>query len=241
MAQRRAWQVCPKQFLALVLAVVFAAGGCVAPPTTTKAAKYPAHYEEHPLVIMALPPVNNTTSADAKEYYATTIIEPFARSGYYVIPFNITADILKSQGLYDTEMIGDQPVAKFGEFFGADAVLFTQINKWDTSYVVLASSLTVSVTAKLKSTKSERVLWEYTGTMVVDLSGRSNSGNALADLIAAVVVTAINTAAADYVPYAMKVNYFMLNNMPAGKYHPNFEKDRETKIFDQKTGTQRIQ
>ncbi|MCF7972160.1 MAG: DUF799 domain-containing protein [Methylococcaceae bacterium] len=43
-------------------------------------------------------------------------------------------------GIYDAELLKDIPLGKFREYFGADAVLFTTIKKWDLSYIVIAST-----------------------------------------------------------------------------------------------------
>jgi hypothetical protein len=213
-----------------VLVGIGLSAGC-AGPQITKAAKFPLMYEEKPRTILVLPPINGTTAADAKGYYATTISAPLAFSGFYVFPIEVTDDILKSQGLYDTEMIGDQPLDKFGQFFGADAVLFTHIKKWNKSYLVISSTLTVSVDAKLKSTKTNRILWEYSGTIVANLSGNS-SGGGIAGIVAGVIVTAVNSAAADYVPYARLANVQMLQSMPVGGYHARTGQDGDDKILD---------
>ena len=222
-------------FLLLGLGII-ALSGCTSPVIVTKGQKYPLLYAEHPNTIVVLPPINNTTAADAKEYYSTTIAQPLAFSGFYVVPIEPTGEILKGQGLYDTEILMNQPVAKFAEFFGADAVLYTTITKWNKSYAVLASTLTVSIDAKLKSTKTERTLWEYSGTLVADLSANSNSGNPLVDLIVKAVVTSINTALADYVPYAQLANSQMLQSIPVGKYHPRYGQDQADKIQDLRVG-----
>ena len=202
------------------------------PKMVTKGDKFPLLYEESPSAILVLPPINQTTAANAKEYYSTTIQEPLSFTGYYVFPYEVTADILKMEGIYDTELLTNVPLPKFREYFGADAVLFTTIKKWDLSYIVIASTLTVSVDCQLKSTHSDQVLWEYNGTVVVDLSG-GNSGGGIAGLIAKAIVAAINTATADYVPYARLANYNALNSMPFGKYHENFNRDRDQKIVEQ--------
>lgn len=216
----------------LLAAVIFLAG-CAGPTVITKAAKFPAMYDEKPLTILVLPPINSTTAADAKEYYATTIAAPLSLSGYYVLPIEVTSDIMKQQGLYDTEMLGNQPVDRFGQYFGADAVLFTHIKKWDKSYMVISSTLTVAVEATLKSTKTNRVLWAYSGTIVANLSGQSSSaGNPLIGLIAQAIVTSINTAATDYVPYARLANVQMLGSLPAGHYNGRAGQDGGDKILD---------
>ena len=146
--------------------------GCT--PARTKGKEFPIMYEELPKSILLLPPMNQSTAADAKEYYSTTIQEPFSFSGYYTLPYEITSDILRQEGIYDTELLKDIPLDKFKEYFGADAVLFTTIKKWNLSYLIIASSLTISIDAKLKSTISGRVLWKYNATVVIDLSPRVN-------------------------------------------------------------------
>ncbi|MCP4763660.1 MAG: hypothetical protein GY870_17955, partial [archaeon] len=203
-----------------------------APKMNTKSSEFALMYEEQPLSIVILPPMNESTAADAKEYYSTTIQEPLAYTGYYTFPYPITSEILKMEGIYDTELLVDLPLSKFKEYFGADAVLFTTIKKWDLSYMVIASSLTVSIDCSLKSTTSDQVLWTYIGTVVVDLSG-GNSGGGLAGLIVKTVITAVNSAVADYVPYARQANYRALYSMPYGKYHPQHNKDQNIEFIDQ--------
>lgn len=202
------------------------------PKMSTKMAEFPLMYEENPGSILILPPINESTAAEAKEYYSTTIQEPLAFSGYYTFPYPITADILKREGIYDSELLVNMPMGKFKEYFGADAVLFTTIKKWDLSYMVLASTLTVSIDCNLKSTKSEQTLWKYTGTVVVDLSG-GNSGGGVAGLIAKAIVAAVNSAMADYVPYARQANYNALVSMPYGTHHAQYNKDQDVHFVDQ--------
>jgi len=203
-----------------------------APKMSTKLAEFPMMYEERPASVLILPPINESTAADAKEYYSTTIQEPLAFAGYYTFPYPITSEILKMEGIYDTELLVNLPLSKFKEYFGADAVLFTTIKKWDLSYMILASTLTVSIDCKLKSTTSNQILWKYTGTVVVDLSGGNASGG-LAGLIVKVVVAAVQSAAADYAPYARQANYRALTSMPYGKYHSEHNKDQQVQFIDQ--------
>ena len=202
----------------------------------TKGQEFPGMYEEKPRSLFIMPPMNESTAADAKDYYATTIEIPLAFHGFYVFPYEITSDVLKQQGIYDAELLYNMPLNKFHDYFGADAVLFTKIKKWDTSYMVLASNLTVSIDAEIKSTRTSRILWQYNGTVVVDLSGGSDSGGSLAGLIAKAVATAINTAAADYTTYAKQANGRFIGSMPYGYYHPGYLKDQGMQIVDQTPG-----
>lgn len=217
--------------LSIMLTAVTIVTGC-APKATTKGEEFPLMYEETPLTILVMPPINESTAAEAKGYYATTVQEVISYWGYYVFPYEITSDILKMEGIYDAELVRNIPMAKFREYFGADAVLFTTITKWDLRYVVLASTLTVSIDMALKSTRTDQTLWEYNGTVVIDLSG-GQMGGGLAGLIVKAVVTAASSALADYVPYARQANYRALSSLPYGRYHPKHMSDQSMQFVDQ--------
>ncbi len=219
--------------LMMLLAVPLLLSGCV--QQVTKGEKYPLMYSEAPKSILILPPMNESTSAEAKPYYATTIQEVLSYWGYYVFPYEVTADLLKMEGIYDAELLKDVPLAKFREYFGADAVLFTTIKKWDLAYVVLAASLTVSIDAELKSTHTDQSLWKYNGTVVVDLSG-GNTGGGLIGLAVKAVVAAVNSAMADYVPHARQANRFAFSSLPFGQYHPGYMTDQSMLIVDRRVG-----
>lgn len=215
-----------------ILYVVFFAlflSGCA--KQVTKQSEFPGMYEEAPASILILPPMNESTAVDAKEYYTTTIQEPLSLNGYYTFPVPVTNEIMQMEGIYDTELLYSLPLSKFKEYFGADAVLFTIVKKWDLAYFVIGSTLTVSFDSEIRSTTSNRTLWKYNGTVVVDLSG--GGGADPLSLVLKIVVTAINSAAADYVPYAKLANYQSFASMPVGKYHPRHLQDQNDKIIDQ--------
>ena len=122
-----------RQLLAfLVLGLLLS--GCAS--YVTKEEFAPDMYTEHPVSILVLPPINKTTAADAKEYYATTVAEPLTNSGYYVFPMEVVYDILQQEGLFDTETMLNIPVQKFKEYFDADAVLYVTLLEWDTQYFI---------------------------------------------------------------------------------------------------------
>jgi hypothetical protein len=205
--------------------------GC-APKLVSKGEAFPKMYDTAPRSILILPPMNESTDAEAKDYYMTTVEMPFALTGYYVFPVEMVSDIMKQEGVYDTEVLYELPPDKLYEYFGADTILYSRIKKWDVSYMVLASNLTVSIESEIVSTKTSEQLWKYTGTVVVDLSG-GNTGGGVAGLIAKAIVTAINTAAADYVKYARVANTMLISTLPAGPYHEMHLKDQSLQIVEQ--------
>lgn len=212
---------------------IFLFTGC-GPALISKGAEFPKMYDQQPHSLLILPPMNESTDTEAKDYYMTTVEEPFAMMGYYTFPIEMVSDIMKQEGVYDTELLYNMPLDKFYEYFGADAVLFTTIKKWDVSYMVIASTLTVTVESKIVSTKTSEELWKYTGSIVVDLSG-GDGGGGLAGLVVKVVAAAINTAAADYVKYAHVANQRVIASLPVGPYHEMYLKDQSMVIVDQTT------
>ena len=204
-----------------------------APKHVTKYQAFPKVYAERPLAILVLPPVNETTAADAKEYYLTTIAEPLSLSGYYVFPIEVVSEIMKNEGIDDTETLVNLPAGKFKEFFGADAVMYIWLQRWSTSYYVIGGNVKVSVRSVIRSTTTEEELWQYEGTIVEDTTV-SASGGGIIGLAVSLVATAIKTAVTDYVPIAKRANYMMLNPLPYGKYHPKHDKDKEQEAVIEK-------
>jgi hypothetical protein len=214
----------------LLISLLLFASGCA--KLTTKGEEFPKMYEEQPRSLLVLPPMNESTDVEAKGYYMTTIEMPLALTGYYIFPVELVSDIMKQEGVYDSEVLYNMPLNKFYEYFGADAVLYTRIKQWDVAYMVIAASLTVSIEAEILSTKTSEQLWKYTGTVVVDLSG-GNAGGGLAGLVINAIVTAVNTAAADYVKYAHRANGRFIHTLPFGPYHEYYLKDQQIQLVDQ--------
>ena len=50
----------------------------------TRSAQYPKMYEERPLAIAVMPPINQTNHVEAKDYFYTTLYAPLCEKGYYV-------------------------------------------------------------------------------------------------------------------------------------------------------------
>ena len=215
------------QAVLISFSFVFLLAAC-GPKYITKGEAFPKMYSVRPLSVLVLPPINESTAADAKEYYCATIAEPLSLSGYYVFPIEVVSDILKNEGIYDTETLLAVPPRKFKEYFGADAVMYITIREWDTAYYVVGGNVTVHLHFLLRSTTTGEDLWQYEGKIVEDTTVTSSEGG-LIGLAVAIIATAIKTAATDYVPVAKRTNWMVLNTIPFGNYHPQYDKDRNLK------------
>ncbi len=191
--------------------------------TTTKTLgeQYPAMYDEKPVTIAIMPPINQTTHAEAKDYFYTTLYQPLCEKGYYVYSPYLTMEMFQQESAYDAENFLQGDLTAFRNVLGADAAMFTVIKSWKRSNI--GGRLTVDVEYILRSTKTGQTLYTREGNIKVDtsVSGGSGGFGALVGLLA----TAINTATTDKVIAGRKCNAFVLSDLPAGKYSELYEKD----------------
>ena len=206
-----------KFFLLLLTVVVLVSCSSV----KTMGEQYPAMYEEKPTTIAIMPPINQTTHAEAKDYFYTTMYLPLCEKGYYVYSPYLTMEMFQQESAYDAENFLEADLSVFRNVLGADAAMFTIIKDWKRNNV--GGKLTVDVEYILRSTKTGQTLYTREGNFKVDTSVHGGSGGfgALVGMIA----TAINTAATDKVIAGRKCNAFVLSDLPSGKYSELYEKD----------------
>ena len=199
---------------------------CSGLPIQTKAEAYPAMYgDKKPLSVLVIPAINNSTAAEATDFFNVTITEPLSNVGYYTMPVEIVKDIFQKEGIVDSTMIKGLPTSIFKKNFGADAVLFVTINKWDKQYVVIAGNVSVSMDYVMLSTETSEVIWSYSATQTIDTTAES-SGFIMLDILS----TAITTATTDYVPIAKQVNYQAFTALPHGGYSDQHGLDQDQSI-----------
>lgn len=210
-----------KKIVLLLIISVLILSACTTIVPVTKSIAYKGIYDEKPVAILLMPPINRSTAVDAKEYFHTTLNIPIADAGYYVIPPFFSMEILKQESAYDAELFLNAPLSKFGEVFGADLALFTIIHKWDKNGI---NRVFVEVEYIFKSLKTNEVVYQRKGSITCNTSvstGISGVWGVLADLAASAIVT----AATKYVDVAKVCNTYTFGDLPAGKYSPKFRTD----------------
>ncbi len=208
----------------VLICFVLLSSGCV--QFAKKYDSYPKMYEENPTSILVVPAINNSTASEATDYFSTTIAQPLTFHGYYVPSTEIVNKMFNEQGILDGRQLRDLSPLIFKEKFGVDAILFVQIDSWDTSYFVLGGNVKVGMQYELISSKTGDVLWKYKDNLTINTGGENRAGGLVGLLIQA-VETAVKTATTDYVPIAKQVNFMALRSAPFGKYHKLHDKDRE--------------
>ena len=205
-----------KLLLILVSSVLL----CSCAEKYTRASLYPKVYEQKPTTILVMPPINNTNHAEAKDYFYSSLSMPLIEKGYYVVSPFLASDLLKQESAYDSELFINGSLAPFRNVFGADAVLFTTINKWEKQSGL--SYIRVGIEYTLKSTKTHEVLFNRSGELKVSFSSGSNS-------LIGMAIDMIATAATDKIVAARRCNLFVLEDLPEGLYGREFDRDQNVK------------
>lgn len=184
--------------------------------------QYSKMYEEKPVSIVIMPPINQTNSAEAKDFFYTTLYMPLCEKGYYVFSPYLTMDLFQSESAYDSELFLDSDLQTFKNVLGADAAMFTIIKSWSRNNVF--GQITVGIEYVLRSTESGESLYHREGLITISLS--QNSGNSsLLGMAIDLATTVVSTATTDKVEAGRVCNTYVLNDMPVGKYDENYLKD----------------
>lgn len=188
----------------------------------TRGQQYAKMYEEKPATLLVMPPINNTANVEAKDLLYTSISRPLAEAGYYVISPLLAMDVLKAESAYDAEMFVDAPLTMFQNYFGCDAVVFSEINTWAKKGFAIEANIRYFI----KSAATGEIIFDRSCDLILDLQVRSGGNSALSALID-LAASAINTAVTDHIVAARKANYFIFRDIPRGKYSPEYGRDMD--------------
>ena len=194
-------------------------------PEATKAQQYPGMYEEKPVTIAIMPPINRTTHAEAKDYFYTTLYRPLREKGYYVFSPYLTMEVFQQESAYDAELFLEGSLQAFNDAIGADAVMFTIIKSWKRNNIF--GTIRANVEYILRSTKTGKTLYTREGDIKLDLSV-DNGKKGVSGFLSNLIDTAINTASTDKIEAGRKCSEYVLDDLPAGKYSTKFGIDGDT-------------
>jgi hypothetical protein len=205
--------------LALAAVVAALVAGCATPPKKDLTRFVAAQ----PRSVLILPVVNNSVDLTAGDYFLSTVPVPLAERGYYVFPVNLVKRLLEDDGLADASLVHQAAPDKIGNLFGADAVLYMVIQKWEAKWILLSTTVTVEFEYTMRDAKTGTVIWRDKRTM--QYSSDSGGGG----LLGAMIGAAVTKAAPNYMPLAQQANWTALAwpgpGFPAGPYRPEYKHD----------------
>lgn len=206
-------------FGALLLATF--AGACA----PREVPDWESFYAKQPRSILVLPVENETTEVEAPRFFVATIAKPLIERGYYVFPVEATSEILAREGFTAGAQLEEVSPRRLGELFGADGILYVTVHTWDTTYLVFASSVVVTIGYRLVDARSGEAIWSTVAT-AERRSGASGS-DPISLAISAAVDAALTAALTDYVPLAREANAAALRSLVPGPYSPDYQTTRE--------------
>lgn len=189
---------CKAALCILILAVL---QGCASTPPPYDWSAFEA---ASPRSILIIPVVNNSVDVDAPLYALSTLSVPLGEKGYYVFPVNTVKTVLEREGLYEGSVIQQMGSASLTDLFGADSVLYVQINRWDAAYALISTTVTVAISYRLEDRLGTEI---WSDEVSMQYSPQQNSsGNPLVDLVAAAITAGITRAAPNYIPLMNQAN-----------------------------------
>jgi hypothetical protein len=226
----------------VLLSLLLPATGCVMPGQARRNA-----YDYGPLVAadprsIVVAPILSPLQSRAGDWFLSTLTAPLTERGYYVFPVYMTRDIAQQAGLARAPRGGfiefsPEHAARIAGFFGADAVLFVTLKKWDLQVHSLG----------LDGRKTDEVLFEY---LLTDAQGQtiwtasqgasltSGGGDALTQVwnlftapsseeIQTQLSREVNRMAIEGMPNEMgKRTFVRPAPLLVGPYHTRYETDR---------------
>jgi hypothetical protein len=146
-----------------------------------------------------------------------------AERGYYVFPVNLVKRLLEDDGLSDAGLVHAADPARLAAIFGADAVLYVTIERWDARYVLVSTTVTVEFSYVLRDGRTGEVLWTDRRR------AQYSSGDGGGSLLGALVSAAVTKASPNYLPLARRANAQALAypgpGILAGPYRPDHGRD----------------
>jgi hypothetical protein len=198
-----------KKTIVLLVLVVFI---CGCQTTSIRRKDYTKFNEESPVSILIVPVVNESVDVDASEYFLSTITIPVAEKGYYVFPVNMVKRVLEDNGLSDAGFVHRSSPVNLCKKFGADAVFYITIHRWEAKYIILSTTVTVDIEYKLVSGKTNELLWGERRVATYSSDSSANTGGGLIGaLVSAAVSAALKKIAPEFLNLTKQANNSAIN------------------------------
>ncbi len=195
-------------------------------------------------------PVVSPLNVKAMDWFLATVTEPLAERGYYVFPVRMTTELAAQAGFgrgpggMGFEEFSEEGAARLAALFGADAVLFVHIKKWEYDAKELGldplGTNEVLMDYRLTDDRGQTIWTASQGASLTRGGGGfvSQIWNLFTDPMEAERQTQlareVNRMAIEGKPNKMgKRTYTRPAPMLVGPYHPRYEQDRARRRRDE--------
>lgn len=192
---------------------------------------YGPYLAHMPRSILVLPPLNDSPEVSATYGWLSTVTRPLAEAGYYVYPVAVVDELLRQNGMPTPGEMHTVPLSKVAEIIGADAVLYTRIQEWGTSYQVINSQTHVLIHCSLVDVKSGTEIWQVSREAVYN---SADSDASLDGLLVNMITAVIDQVASDVTDYSADMGAMVnvslatgYDGLLIGPYHPRYAEDQK--------------
>lgn len=148
-----------KKFLlpSLFWALVAFIGACAGGPHHSLV---PDYQSRTPRSIAVLPVLNETVSMKAPEIFRPILLNRLSMKGYETPALAYIDGRLREKEIREAGQIHTLTAQELGQLLKVDALLYTTVTEFSTTYLVAYASMTVGAKFELRDTKTGEKLWE---------------------------------------------------------------------------------
>jgi hypothetical protein len=170
----------------------------------------PNYNQFMPNSIAVIPVMNDTVDMKAPDIVRPVVYQKVVNWGYESPSLQMIDNVLSQKHIHEAGEINQFTAQQLGEMFSVDAILYTTITDWSTTWLAVYASQTVGLKLELRSAKDDRLLWEGQYT----LAERAIAGNKR-QMAALAVISAISP----YQPLVYETVNIIFRKLPYGPYH----------------------
>ena len=122
--------------------------------------RVPAYKGTPPRSIAVLPVMNETVNLKAPEAFRSLVQQKITMKGYETPAIPYLDKRLQQKGIHEAGQVHSLTPQALGELLGVDALLYTTVTEFSTTYLVAYASITVAARFELKDAKTGEKLWE---------------------------------------------------------------------------------
>jgi len=167
----------------------------------------PNYKDRAPCSIAVLPVLNETVSLKAPEMFRPILLNKLRRKGYETPALAFIDGRLKEKEIHEAGQVNTLTPQELGNLLGVDALLYTYITEFSTTYLLAYASMTVGARFELKDAKTGEKLWESAHQAKESKLGLDQKS---------VGDTLQFAAGQSYLPYAQKVVDASFQTLPNG-------------------------
>jgi|YelNatPaOPRAMG01_1025707.scaffolds.fasta_scaffold35857_4 hypothetical protein len=152
--------------------------------------------------IAVLPVQNETPHLQAPEIFRPIVYQKIREKGYESPAFSFIDSKLAEKGIRDAGQIHSLTPQDLGKLLGVDALLYTTVTEFSTTYLIAYASITVGAKYELRDARTGEILW-HADHRVKDMKGGTEQSLKFA-------------LQKSYTPYAQKVTETCVATLPNG-------------------------